>query len=498
MRRIPLYTNAQTRELDRVAIEEFGIPGLVLMERAGRAAFDRIMERFGGASPVCVLCGAGNNGGDGYVVARLLRETGVTVSVIATGPPTTPDAQSACESYRAMGGLVIKEGTLPADTALLVDALLGSGLTRAPGGRYADLIRQVSALDCPVVAIDLPSGLSGDTGDAFDPCIRADCTVTFIGRKLGQFTAAGPDHCGELIFESLALEREILRRVEPAAHLVAPAALAPRQKDSHKGRYGHVVVAGGEPGMLGAVLLAGGAALRAGAGLVTVLSDALHLDRPALVRPELMSRVFDPGNEQPAIQLLRAATVTLFGPGTGAGPWSESLREALRDVDALQVWDAGALHLLARDPDHRDERVLTPHPGEAATLLGSDTAAVQRDRPAAATAIQQRFGGVCVLKGAGTVIAGEGRLAICDRGNPGMASAGMGDVLGGVIAALLGQGLSPWDAANSGAWWHGAAGDMARENLGEVALIASDVIRYLPAVMHGALPLSPESGNPRG
>lgn len=482
MTRTALYTTAETRELDRTAIEDFGIPGIRLMERAGRATFDHIMRDLGGSSRVLVLCGAGNNGGDGYVVARLLREIGIDTRVVATSEPATVDAGSACSGYLSSGGDVcFGEQADFSWPDLVVDALLGSGLSRAPTGLYARHIRGTNSSNLPVVAVDLPSGLSGDTGQAFDPCIRADSTVTFIGRKIGQFTADGRDRCGTLVYSDLALERRVFEAVQPAAWLCQPPAVTPRPANTHKGRYGHVIIAGGEPGMLGAVLLAGRAALRTGAGLVTVLSVDAHLDKAALSQPELMSRMVDrQGSGSGAFD---GADVVVFGPGTAPGDWSRSLFRQLGGLGCPLLLDAGGLRLLAECPGRRDDRVLTPHPGEAAALLDCEVAAIQSDRLGAARALQDRYGGVCVLKGAGTVIAGEGVVEICDKGNPGMASAGMGDVLSGVVGAGLAAGVSAWDAACAGVWWHSAAGDRARDELGEAALLASDVIDRLPTVM---------------
>jgi NAD(P)H-hydrate epimerase len=484
MTTIALYTTSQTRQLDRIAIEEFGIPGLVLMERAGRAAFNRITQEYGSSASVLVLCGTGNNGGDGYVVARLLREIGIHVQVIATGEPETADAATVYRRYLDTGSefRLVSSADLPA-ADLIVDGLLGSGLTRAPAGPYAELINKANGAGCPVVALDLPSGLSGDTGSAFKPCIRADMTVTFIGRKLGQYTADGPDVCGNLHFEGLALDQEILRLVTPEAQVTQSPSLPGRARNSHKGLFGHVVVVGGEQGMLGAILLAGRAALRSGTGLVTLLGHPTHLDTPALVQPELMSRSFHPDGNDACVGLLSQASAIVFGPGTGMTDWSRQLHRAVMLQDSAQVWDAGALRILAESPDSRENRVLTPHPGEAAVLLGCQTAGIQRDRPGAAREIQRIYGGVCVLKGSGTIIASEDRLEVSDRGNPGMASAGMGDVLSGIIGALLGQGMTAWDAARHGVYWHGAAGDAACDEMGEVSMLATDVIDQLPGVI---------------
>ena len=484
MTTIALYTTSQTRQIDRVAIEEFGIAGLALMERAGRAAFDWITQEYGFAASVLVLCGNGNNGGDGYVVARLLREIGIQVQVIATGEPDTADAATVYRHYLDAGGAFRKVSSedLPA-ADLIIDGLLGSGLSRAPAGPYAELVNKANNAGCPVVALDLPSGLSGDTGSAFEPCIRADMTVTFIGRKLGQYTADGPDVCGDLHFEGLGLDREILRRVTPEARVTQSPSLPRRARNSHKGRFGHVVVGGGELGMLGAIILAGRAALRSGTGLVTLLGHQAHLDTPALVQPELMSRAFHPDRDDASVDLLSQASAIVFGPGTGTTDWSRKLHRAVMGQGSAQVWDAGALRILAEYPDSRENRVLTPHPGEAAVLLGCQTREIQRDRPGAAREIQRIYGGVCVLKGSGTLIASADRLEVSDRGNPGMASAGMGDVLSGIIGALLGQGMAAWDAARHGVYWHGAAGDAACDEMGEVSMLATDVIDQLPGVM---------------
>ena len=481
MTAVSLYTAAQVRELDRVAIEDFGTPGLELMERAGRRTFDQVVRRYPGQVPVVVLCGSGNNGGDGYVVARLLHEIGVEVHIAATAEPGTPDTREMCRRYLDAGGRpASRDCGILERAALVIDAMLGTGLSRAPEGISAEFIRAVGSCRCPVVAVDLPSGLSGDTGRAFDPCIRADLTVTFIGRKLGQYTADGPDHCGELVFDSLGLDRAVYREVPAAAVLTRAPELRPRPRNSHKGMYGHLVVAGGEAGMLGAMLLAGRAGLRSGAGLVTVLSVASNLDRAPLAQPELMMRTYSPdrGPEEP----FAGADAVVFGPGTAGGEWSAGLFGMLAKIGVPVLLDAGGLHLLAAMPDRNDNRVLTPHPGEAAALLGCRTGEIQADRPAAAAEIQRRYGGVCVLKGAGTVIHGTG-TEICDRGNPGMASAGTGDVLSGIIGALLAQGLSPWDAARQGVWLHGAAGDLASGEVGERSLTATDVIGHLPAVL---------------
>ncbi len=476
-----LYTNAQSRELDRIATEKLGIPGLSLMKRAGKVIFDYVMEKYPGLSPVVVLCGAGNNGGDGYVVAKLLHEASIAVQVLTSDEPATADAKQAYREYVSAGGYVTDcSADVPQGAALLIDAMFGAGLSRPLEKQYAALVEVVNQGSYPVVAVDLPSGLSGDTGSAFDPCIHADLTITFIGRKLGQYTGDGPDHCGQLVFDNLGLDASIYETVSPVAHLTNGMSVTPRIRNSHKGQYGHLMIAGGEPDMLGSILLAGRAGLRGGAGLVTLISQSSHLGQVPFFQPELMTRTSHSG--MLSTDPFTGADAVVFGPGVKDSDWSHDLFRKLTTDKFPVVLDAGALHLLAATPDYHENRVLTPHPGEAAALLGCSSQKVQSDRPAATAAIQQIYGGVCVLKGAGTIIHSNQETEICPRGNPGMASAGMGDVLSGIIGALLAQGLSPWNAAREGVWWHAIAGDCARDALGERSLLATDVIEHLPLI----------------
>lgn len=478
-----LYLTGQTRELDRLAIEEFGTPGLVLMERAGRSAFGKILQRFPGAERVVVMCGPGNNGGDGYVVARLMHQIGVQAVIVRTSEPKTEDAKAVCEAYLEAGGTIEKDAIAFISCAdLIVDALLGAGLTRAPAEPFSDLINAANENHCACVAIDLPSGLSGDTGHAFDPTIQADCTVTFIGKKLGMYTADGEACCGDRIYESLDIDPEVYRRVEPAAHILVAPSMAPRPANSHKGDYGNLVIAGGDYGMLGAVLLAGKAALRSGAGLVTIASHEHHLDQPALNQPELMSDVYEqPGHCE---ELFQAADAIVIGPGTKENDWGKNLFDTTCQYQLGRVIDAGGLRLLANSRAKKfDRQILTPHPGEAAALLNTNSTDIQRDRVAAALNISKQYGGICVLKGAGTVIAGKGLVRICDRGNPGMASAGMGDVLSGIAGTLLAQGMTPMEAACAAVWLHSESADRATLALSQPSLLATDVINSLSNVI---------------
>lgn len=481
-----LYTAAQVRELDRRAIEDHRIPGYTLMERAGQAAFDAVRARWPDARRLGVLCGSGNNGGDGYVIARLARAAGLQVWLVEAGDTARlkGDAARARADWAAAGGEPVAAGAHWPGADVLVDALLGTGLDRPVEGRFATLIDAINAAAPPVLAVDIPSGLHADTGAVLGRAVRAAVTVSFIGLKTGLFTGEGPSHCGEVLFDDLAVPADVRSGAVPAAKRLDAACLARlgrRARGAHKGDFGHVLVVGGDRGMPGAARMAAEAAARTGAGLVSVATHPDHAALLPLVRPELMAHgVACPGDLSP---LLARATVLALGPGLGRGAWGRGLLARLLETGLPMVLDADALNLLAGEPVRRETWVLTPHPGEAGRLLGSDAARVQADRLAAAARIQQDFGGVCVLKGAGTVIHDGREAAICTGGNPGMASGGMGDVLTGVIAALIAQDLAPPEAARLGVCVHAEAADRAAR-AGERGLLASDVIAELRAVVN--------------
>lgn len=490
---IEIYQAHQTREMDRFVIEQCGVPGVELMRRAGRAAFARIMERHGGAGRMAVVCGPGNNGGDGYVVAELARRIGVDVTVLALAAAAAADAKTAADDYQNAGGAIVavdnanEENFAALDAAdLIIDALFGTGLARAPQGIASDAIRRINRAPCPVVALDMPSGLQSDTGFAFAPCVAADATVTFIGVKLGLLTGQGRAVAGEILFEDLNIPVEARDAVAPAARVIARPALRPRARDAHKGDAGRVLVVGGGRGMLGAALLAGEAALRCGGGLVTVAGPESNLDLPALACAELMSA--DAARMSAAD--IAAADAIALGPGLGQSEWGGQIFRRFIDADAPMVVDADGLnHLAAADKSRRRQNwILTPHPGEAARLLQSTVAEIAADRPAAARAIADKFGGVCVLKGAGTLVAAaesEAPLFVCAHGNPGMATAGMGDVLSGIAGALLVDGMPALDAAQAAVWLHSAAADAAVIDTGQRGLLARDVIAALPKLLRG-------------
>ncbi len=484
-----LYTAAQVRELDRRAIERHSLPGIELMGRAARAAFAVLRERWPGARSVGVLCGAGNNGGDGYVLARLALAAGLDVDLVALAAPVGLHgaAAQAHAGFVAAGGLV-RDGAaagLP-DGDVLVDAIFGTGLSRPVDGAARRAIEACNASGRALLALDIPSGLHPDDGRVLGAAIRADCTVAFIGRKVGSWLGAGPDCCGEQRFDDLGVPGVVYEDLAPSATLIDPAevraVLPRRRRGAHKGEHGHVLLVGGGPGMPGAARLAGEAALRSGAGLVTVLAHPDSLAAIAAGRPELICKGLF--GVESILEAATRADLVALGPGLGQDLWAAEAFEAVLTLELPMVLDADALNLLARAPRPVPRAILTPHPGEAARLLGSDTVAVQADRLGAARALHERYGATIVLKGAGTLVCATGETpSICDRGNPGMAVAGMGDVLTGVIAGLLAQGASGPAAARAGVWLHAVAGDRA-SLAGERGLLASDLFEGLRTLVN--------------
>ncbi|KAB7628348.1 NAD(P)H-hydrate dehydratase [Alkalilimnicola sp. S0819] len=482
-RPLELYSPEQVRELDRRAIAALGGDGYALMCRAGAAAWRVLRERYPRARQVRVVCGLGNNAGDGYVIARLARAAGLDATVLSLVDPARlgGSAARALADYRADGGRVASfqvEGLAGAD--VLVDAIFGIGLSRPLDGEWRAAVEALNGAAAPVLAVDVPSGLDAGTGAIRGLAVRARHTVSFIGLKAGLLTGAGPACCGELLFDGLGVPAHCHEGLRPVAWRQSPAerraGLAPRPRDAHKGLFGHVLVVGGGPGMAGAVRLAGEAAARCGAGLVSVATRPEHLPAVLAGRPELMCAPV--GSAAALTPLLARASVLVLGPGLGQGAWGRELFRACRDFAGPRVLDADALNLLADEPDTEACRVLTPHPGEAARLLACTTAEVQADRYAAVRALQQRYGGVVVLKGAGSLVCTGDEIVLCDGGNPGMASGGMGDVLSGVLGALLAQGLAPGPAARIGVDLHAQAADAAAAR-GERGLLASDLFEYL-------------------
>lgn len=488
-----LYTAAGSRAIDELALADDALPEGTLMERAGASAFAVLRQAFPRARRLLVCCGAGNNGGDGYVVARLAADAGLSPVLLPLAPETTlkgDAALMAAQTERLPRVRVSELGAALANADLVVDALLGTGLAQRVRPETAAVIEAINAAGRPVLALDIPSGLSADTGAAQGAAIRADATVTFLCVKQGLLTGSGPEHTGRLWFDDLGVDPDVYEEIVPSGWRPAPSELARwlprRRRTGHKGRYGHVLIIGGDHGYGGAAIMAAQAAARAGAGLVSVATRLEHV-APLLARqPEVMVHAVESTTE--LAPLMQRATVVVVGPGLGQGKWGRVLLQAALASPQPLVVDADALNLLCDAVDYRprEDWILTPHPGEAARLLDTTAEAVQADRFAAAARLQAEMGGTVLLKGAGTVIT-SGRMArptVISYGNPGMGSGGMGDVLSGVIAALVAQGLAPTDAAQAGALAHALAGDRVAALLGERGMVATDLLQQLPGVLN--------------
>lgn len=465
---------------------------LPLMERAGLAAAELARELAGGSGkPIVILAGPGNNGGDAFVAARHLKSWWFDVAVTFTGDAQklSADASAALSAWHAAGGALARDLPRSSDCALVVDGIFGIGLTRELTGRYAELVSWINAARAPVLALDVPSGLDADTGRVPGCAVRARHTITFIALKPGLLTLDGPDHCGTLHLARLGLDAAAL--APPSGSVIGAEALAralpARRANSHKGTYGSAGIVGGAAGMVGAALLAGRAALRLGSGRVYVgLVDegALSVDP---VQPELMLRR---AATLPALDGLHCLAV---GPGLGQSPEAAALLHAALGASVALVLDADALNLLAAEGAMREAllsrkapALLTPHPAEAARLLGITVSEVQRDRVASAISMAERFRAGVVLKGAGSVCAWpQGRWSINTSGNPGMASGGMGDVLTGMLAALLAQGATAESALEAGVYLHGAAADaLVARGVGPIGLTAGELIDEARALLN--------------
>ena len=471
-----LYTSAQCRELDRLMIEQEDVAGFDLMRRAGQAAFDELIHRWPGVRAVSVCCGKGNNAGDGYIIAGLAREIGLEVQLLQVGDASQLRGDAAlAKAWAEERGVIAGPDDGPFTGEVIVDALLGTGLKGALREPFKTAVERVNASALPVLAIDVPSGINADTGAVADAAVQADVTVSFIGAKLGLHTGPGLAARGELVQAGLGVTDAVLAQVPGCPWLHFDDADLPALAiNQHKHRMGHLVVAGGDAGMGGAPLMAAEAALRTGTGLVSLLTRPEHQAATLARRPELM--VQDADDAERAAALLERASAVVVGPGIGRAPWGERLIRLALAAGKPTVIDADGLRWLAElNLRSAGPLIITPHPGEAAALLGTGSTEIEADRPAAALALAGQFDAVAVLKGPGTLCAADKLLGLCAHGNPGMATAGMGDVLAGVIGGLLAQGLDPQRAATVGTCLHGWAGDRAAQRRGQRGLIATDL-----------------------
>jgi NAD(P)H-hydrate epimerase len=479
-----LYSVAQVRAFDAQAIATQGITGYALMQRAGEAAVRTLRREWPAARRVAVACGSGNNGGDGYVVARLLNASGLAVQLHAAVDPATlrGDARQAFEDCVA-SGVSVQPDPVPDALAcdVIVDALLGTGFRQPLREPFPTIIAAINASGRPILSVDVPSGLDADSGAATD-AVHATRTLCFIALKQGLCLERGPELCGDLLFDSLGVQLPGESTERPQWQCLGDVelhtALPPRERSAHKGRFGHVLIVGGGPGMSGAARLAGEASLRVGAGLVSLaMAPVATL---ATARPELMCHgVADAAALQP---LLSRCSVVAVGPGIGQDSWAQGLLAAALVCGKPLVLDADALNLIGPKGLRAvpPRVVLTPHPGEAARLLDCDVAAIQADRRGALQRLCEASAAVVVLKGSGTLVGEGGAVpALCLAGNPGMASGGMGDVLTGAIAGILAQCRDPWLSACAGVLVHGRAGDTLAGLLGKRGLLAGDLAAAL-------------------
>jgi NAD(P)H-hydrate epimerase len=483
-----LYRANQVREFDRIAIEACDIPGAELMERAGSRAYHYLQQRWPNLSEIVVVCGMGNNGGDGYVVARLASQAGLRVRVLQLGDALQlkGDALIMAESWTALGHPIETFEDI-GNPDLIVDAILGTGLERDVIGDWAAAIEKINRHQAQVFAIDIPSGLHADTGRIMGCAIEAAATISFIGLKQGMFTGQGPDCCGEILFDALEIPPRVYAHQRLACKRIdwhKRSALAPtRRRSAHKGNFGHLLVIAGDRGYSGAARLAAEAAARSGAGLVTLATHPEHAHCLNLGRPELMVRGVSEAQEiEPLLQRVDALAL---GPGLGRNRWGETLYRAALNAKLPVVVDADGLYWLAQQPQQCGNWILTPHPGEASRLLECDTTRIENDRFKAAEEIQQRFGGVVILKGAGTLICdGSAQpTSLCSDGNPGMATGGCGDVLSGILGAFMAQGYVNREAAELGVCLHAAAGDRAALK-GEIGLLAGDLLPEIRTLLN--------------
>jgi len=486
-----LYTAQQVKDGERKAAAELDLDMYELMENAGTSVFEYIQRVYPSRQTITVYCGTGNNGGDGYVVARLAKQSGYHVILVQLGQEKklSGDAKTAQQRWIRSGGLINSHSL---DTViksdLIVDALLGTGFSGEVADEYSDAISDINNASIDVISVDLPSGLCADTGHISNHCINAKATITFVGLKRGLYTGQAPDHTGNIVFSGLGISDVFSKVSLSKTKLINKAdvdtILLPRSRTAHKGHHGRVVCLGGDRGMFGAIRLTSEACSRVGAGLTRVVTQPENVSALVSARPEIM--VFDwRGNSNEINDHLEWCDVIALGPGMGNTSWGRSLVGYSRTVEKPVVQDADALALLAKVPDFNRRRVITPHPGEAARLLNNTIEDVERDRFASVKMLQLKYGGVVVLKGAGTIIYDGSTYWVCNVGNPGMATGGMGDVLTGIIAGLIAQGLSLSKAACLGVWIHSTAADVSAREEGERGMLASDLFPYIRRLANG-------------
>jgi ADP-dependent NAD(P)H-hydrate dehydratase / NAD(P)H-hydrate epimerase len=491
-----ILTSEQMRNIDRRTTESFGVPSIVLMENAALAVIDAILAHFPDIDRAAIFCGTGKNGGDGFAIARHLENRGVVPVIFIVGDRAKIGGDAltnliTCQRLAIPIYDIAHESHLDdafahaADADVVIDAIFGTGLDRAPEGVHAETIRAIAEMRLPVVAVDLPSGINASSAEPFDPCIRAEVTVTFAAPKICHVFEPAATYCGEVIVADIsipdaAIEDEAVLLALLTAKDIQPL-ISPRLSRTHKGTYGHVAIIGGSPGRSGAAVMCARGAIRSGAGLVSVMTDGETAKLVHAASAESMTHV---GAD--VAEFLRKKSAVVIGPGLPdhdrAYTW---VRTTIASIEVPAVIDASALNAFAGRAAELNPkaqpRVITPHPGELARLTGGETKTINADRIAAARDAARTSKCVVVLKGFQTVIAEpDGHVYVNPTGNPGMATGGMGDVLSGIIGALLARGVDPIEAAYAGVYLHGVAGDLLKDEFGDIGLAALDLADRIP------------------
>tara|TARA_E500000081_G_scaffold10741_1_gene12956 strand:- start:185 stop:1699 length:1515 start_codon:yes stop_codon:yes gene_type:complete len=495
-----LYTASETRKIDNLAIKEKGVSGYSLMQMAAEFTLDVILREFSPVEELIIFCSKGKNSGDGFLLGSFAKEFGLEVTIVMSNTSNVLKGVSR-KAFEEMKDAKVKiistksvEKLKVSNKAVIVDALIGTGLK---GNLRKNIKESILALNklgvkLPVLSLDIPSGINPDTGDADDIAVYADITATFVAQKRGCFTSVGKKFSGEIIYSDLEIPKNLFSKITSTSYVVdyedSISKVVYREQDAHKGHFGNVLIVGGDRGLGGAGLLSSRAAVYSGAGLTSLVTRPEHVSASLVSCPEVMVKGVDSG--QDIEEHLVKPDVIAIGPGLGQSAWSEQMIQRVfweaekRDISVIM--DADALNLLTKlklSSDLPKRLILTPHPGEAARLLNTSVAVIESNRFSAAAKIQKKFNATVVLKGSGTVIChksgGTQKWGICDSGNPGMATGGMGDVLTGIIAGLLAQGLTLKEAAEAGVDLHAKAADQASLEFGEAGLTSSDVINEL-------------------
>ncbi len=484
-----LFQVVDIKQIAQRAFKEQSLTTSILMRRAAQAAFDSIVYHYPLAQTMAVFCGPGSNGADGLYFSALAALAGKVVycHALLDVDHLNEKQKKAYESAQEAGVIFAdSDHVIGEDTDIVIDALLGLGYKGELSLAMITLIHLINRSKKIVCALDVPTGLHANTGAIAEPCVQADLTISFIAPKIGCYMFRGPNVCGKLITNHLGIDPKIIEEQEPVATLLSERlirqSLPKRKKDTHKNDYGNVLVIGGDYGMGGAVRIAAEAAMRTGAGSVTVATRPEHLNVVSGACPEI--RCYEVTGGEDLIPLIEKAQVIVLGPGVGSGEWAKSLFDTVIASDKPKIMDGDALIFLSENPMKRNDWILTPHPGEASQLLKHSCPDIQNFRLESVKEMQMIYGGVVALKGRGTLVNNGKEIYLCHAGNPGMATAGMGDILSGVIAGLVAQGLTLSESAGVGVLVHARSADMAAQEAGERGLLATDLLPYLRVLVN--------------